>query len=219
MAEKSYLHRKRIVYTALTPYVTGHNLMRCMILWEKKYAQSPSNAVKHYVYDIKNSISPEVDVRNVHMNLIRCASEPENKLLGDPSALINKFAREYELDVSHEFTLPELEVLQLFINKWLGLLKGPDKIGITGYVSENIAVLGIDPTLGMHFSGWIAGNFENIKLPQVKTSDLRKIINLFYIACCEFVGPVAADQMLETVVTRLKNNGGASYKTLIDNLL
>ena len=219
MAEKTYTHKKRIVYTALSPYFSRRKLIQAMILWDKKYAASPSLAIQHFVYDLKNTIDAEADIRNVRLDLVKANALPENKLLEDPSELISEYAKLNRLTITADYSLPELETLELFIRKWQSILSPPQNENIINFMLENIDDLKLDPNLSVYFSGWLQGRKSKIRIPNAKLSDLRKIINLFYVGCCEYLGPVKADELLAYTVNKLKNNGGASYATIINKLI
>ena len=219
MQDKTYQHKKRIIFTALSPYFADQKLMQTMLLWEKKYSHLPSSAVQHFVYDIRNTIDPEADIRGIHLNLIKAGSLPESKLLEDPSDLISRFTEENNISAQAEFSLPEITTTLLFIQKWQQQLSPLQNDNVINYMIENINSQNIDQMLSVYFVSWLQDPNSKVKIANVNISDLRKIINLFYIGCCEFIGPVKADQLLAITVKKLKANGGANYATIINQLI
>ncbi|SMF56108.1 hypothetical protein SAMN02745866_03586 [Alteromonadaceae bacterium Bs31] len=219
MAEKSYIHKKRIVFTALYPYFFGEKLMRAMVIWDQKYSHSPSTAVQHFVYDLKNSVDPNADIRGAHLNLIRAASLPEAELMNDPSGKMEDYLKKYNLSESAEFSMPEYQTLQKFINTWQRHLGKKDSQLVTLYVIENISKQKINQALSLFFVSWISKKENTLQVPNADVRDLRKIINLFYTGCCEYVGPVKTDEILSKVVQAFKQLGGDQHRILIEQLL
>ena len=219
MAEKSYVHKKRIVYTALKPFFKEIKLIQAMILWEKKYANLPSSEVQRFVYDIKNTLDASADIRGIHLNLIRAASLPEDKLQSDPTTKIRNYLAKSGKSLNADYRLPELEIAEVFLEKWRTYLSAMEYETLVEYVIENLHHQNVDPILSMELTSWLNDNVEQIKIPNADNSDLRKIINLYYVASCEIVGPIKTDQILSKVVNGLKSNGYANFSELIDRII
>lgn len=219
MSEKSYIHKKRIVFTALSPFFKGDKLMQAMVIWDKKYSHTPSTAVQHFVYDLKNSVDGDADIRGAHLNLIKSASLPDAELLKDPSGDIDKYIQSNNLSETAEFSLPQFGALQAFILAWQRQLDWKKNQLISAYIVENIHHQKIDTTLAMSFVSWLSDRKHVIQLPNASLTDLRKIINLFYTGCCEYVGPVRSDEILDRVVQEVKSANGGKYSLMIKQLL
>ena len=219
MPEKSYSHRKRIVYTALQPYFSREKMMKIIVLWEKKYARKPSSAVQNLVFDIKNTIDPTVNLRAIHHNLVKTSLLPKDQLLKDPSALVDNFSSKHNLDMSVDYNLSELQALQLFLRKWHTLIDSSVGHKINAYIIDNLAGQKININLAIQLTSWLKGRKKNIQLAHVNIKDLRKIVNLHYTASCEYTGPIESDRILNQTINGLKNNGGATYMTIIRRFL
>lgn len=219
MQKKTYQHKKRIVYTALSPFLRGEKLMKAMVLWEKKYANAPSLEVNHFVYDLKNSVDENADTRAAHLNLVKTANLPESQLLGDPSDIINEYITRKKIGKKTAYLLPELEALKLLIKLWETQLTPPDQKFVVRYTIDNITKQKINPTLQLYYLSWLTGREDGIRLPFVDMSDLRKIINLFYIGSCEYIGPVKTDAILNDVVMLFKQKYARLADILVGKLL
>lgn len=218
-AKKTYQHKKRIVYTALSRFLSGEKLMKAMVLWEKRYAQAASLEVNHFVFDLKNSVDENADTRGAHLTLVKTASLPESQLLSDPTDMINDYLSRKNISKKTAYLLPELEALTLLIKLWKSRLPLGDQNYVVRYTVDNITKQKINPALQLSYLSWLTGREEGVRLPFVDISDLRKIINLFYIGSCEFIGPVKTDAILNDVVTLFKQKYPRLADILVGELL
>lgn len=219
MSEKSYIHKKRIVFTALKPYFSGDKLMQAMILWDTKYAHAPSTAVQHFVYDLKNSIDENADIRGAHLGLIRAGSLPESALLADPTVAVDRYIKSNDLAKQATFSKSEFEVLQAFVLYWRKSIDHRENQLVTAFVIENIPKQKIDPSLTMAFVSWLGQRKKIEQFPETQISDLRKIVNLIYTASCEYLGPVRSDKILSLVSQKIKQINGGRYQDIVERLL
>ena len=223
MSKKTYTHRKRIVFTALQPYFLGEKLLQAMVIWEEKYSNAPSMALKHFVNELKNVVDPNADIRAAHLNLVRLASLPESELKKDPSADIERYLKRsarQKQSKPENHTRREYLTMQKFIRAWQSHFTAPDNRYISAQVIEKISELKLNRQLTLSFARWLANQEGSTpQVPTAETDDLRKIINLFYVASCEHVGPVKTDEVFGRVVHAFQQTGGVQHQILVEKLL
>ena len=219
MSQKSYIHKKRIVYTALSPFFKGESLMQVMVIWDKKYSHTPSTSVQHFVNEIKENVDVGADTRAAHLSLIRTNSLQENDLLADPSVEIEEYVRSKNISESAEFYLPQFSALQAFIVAWQRQLDMNQNQLISSFINEHIHQTKIDPMLAMSFTRWLNNSNQVIRLSNASNADLRKITSLFYSASCEYLGPVKSDHILNVVVAEVNRLDGGRYQSIIEQFL
>lgn len=219
MADKSYIHKKRIVYTALSPFFSGENLMKAMVIWDKKYAHYPSTAVQQFVYDLKTGVDEQADIRGAHLNLIRMASAPLASLLGDPSSDIELYLGNSKKKTKVKSVAPELEAFQLLITHWQDQLDPKSSRSLSIFVMENIYQQNINHALSMWFLSWLNNEKKEAYFQHVKLSELRKITNLYYVGCCEIIGPVKTDRILGASVQAFNSIKYNEYEVYLEKLL
>ncbi len=193
--------------------------MQAMVIWDQKYSDEPSTAVQHFVYDLKNAVDPKANIRGAHLNLIRSASLPEKELMKDPSREIESYLNKHQLQQQAESSRPEYQALQRLIRAWQKHLSKRENQSISTYVISNISKQNINQNLSLFFVSWLAKRDEKQQNPQADIKELRKIINLFYTGCCEYIGPVKTDEILGKLVQDFKEAGGNQYRILIEQLL
>ena len=219
MESKPYELKKRIVFTALKPYLSQTKLVQALLLWDKKYANAPSSTIKHFVYDIRSSVDEKADIRGIHLNLVKTSFLSDEELEKYPSEQISAYIAKHELPQDVDYTLPELEAMQALITKWHQSLTPQQSELLGEYIYQNLHSQNINSALKFAILAWLRNNHKPIKVPSASTSELRRVTNLYYVASCELIGPVASDQLLKNIVHALKSNGYANYEHVINQFI
>ena len=220
MISRTYLHKKRIVFTALHPYFNGKDLMRAMVLWDQNYSNEPSFAIQYFLKDLKESINDQADYRGIQANFLKTAHLPEEALLNDPSPLIEDYLKAYNLEMYGEPNSPELKVFIALIDEWQNKISLDHHRKVTQYILEHIGTQNIQRRLGIQFSAWLMNQRETLKIPDVNVSDLRKMILLYYTACCEYLGPEKTQHIfLKEVLPALSHHDKSAIHHLLDVFL
>lgn len=219
MNKQEHTRRKRAIYTGLHPYFNDDQIMEALVIWETKYAAAPGFSVRYYVADLINRIQPKHEAKEILLNLVSTLSKQEEELLPDPSQTLEAYKRFNKIHVNADFSIPLLEAFQLFIVKWLK--QADPKIAeiVVRDVALEIHSLEIAGDLRAKILDWLSKKIDRIRLPHVDATDLRKVVNLFYVSFCRHSGPVKTDEVLSQTVSALRNNGGAAYSELFKRIL
>jgi len=211
--------RKRALYTGLQPFLRDTELMEALILWESRYADQPKFGLRYYVADLLKSLERPVEHKQLLVHLVATMNKPEEQLLPDPSPALIAYKTRRRTSAYASYTLAEVEAFSILVDKWLSLVQSPAAMDIGNFVQRNLGGLKINTDLKLQVEQWLQDENQRIKVPRVDLQDLRKIINLFYIGFCEYLGPPRADVLLAEAVTRLKSNGGAAFSEVFNKLL
>lgn len=219
MNASELITRKRAVYTGLQPFLRDSELMEALILWESRYINEPKFSVRYFIGDLSKRINRPGDAKKLFINLVATMNKPAEQLLPDPTTALEAYKRRRSVAATPEYAIPEIEAFKVLIQKWLSLEKSAAAADINRFVMLNLDRLKINPDLKIQTARWLADERKDIIVTNIQLKDLRKIINLFYIAFCEYVGPVKADTLLADAVSRLKSNGGAVFSEIFSRLL
>lgn len=211
--------RKRALYTGLQPFLRDTELMEALILWESRYAGQPKFGLRYFVADLVKSLERPVEHKHLLVHLVATMNKPADELLPDPTAALSAYKTRRRTSAYATYTLAEVEAFSILVDKWLSLTQSAAAIDIGNFVRRNLGRLNINTDLKLQVEHWLEDEKQRIKVPRVEIQDLRKIINLFYIGFCEYVGPTRADTLLAEAVTRLKSNGGAAFSEVFNKLL
>lgn len=211
--------RKRALYTGLQPFLRDTELMEALILWESRYTDQPKFGLRYFVADLVKSLERPVEHKHLLVHLVATMNKPADELLPDPTAALSAYKTRRRTSAYATYTLAEVEAFSILVDKWLSLTQSAAAIDIGHFVQRNLGRLNINTDLKVQVEHWLEDEKQRIKVPRVDIQDLRKIINLFYIGFCEYLGPTRADTLLAEAVTRLKSNGGAAFGELFNKLL
>lgn len=211
--------RKRALYTGLQPFLRDSELMEALILWESRYAGQPKFGLRYFVADLIKTLERPVEHKHLLVHLVATMNKPADELLPDPTAALSAYKTRRRTSAYATYTLREVEAFSILVDKWLSLTQSAAAIDIGTFVQRNLGRLNINTDLKLQVEQWLEDENQRIKVPRVEIQDLRKIINLFYIGFCEYLGPTRADTLLAEAVSRLKSNGGAAFSEVFDKLL
>src|SRR5690606_30218383 len=201
------------------PFLRDTELMEALILWESRYTDQPKFGLRYFVADLVKSLERPVEHKHLLVHLVATMNKPADELLPDPTAALSAYKTRRRTSAYATYTLAEVEAFSTLIDKWLSLTQSAAAIDIGHFVQRNLGRLNINTDLKVQVEHWLEDEKQRIKVPRVDIQDLRKIINLFYIGFCEYLGPTRADTLLAEAVTRLKSNGGAAFGELFNKLL
>lgn len=219
MNSSELILRKRALYTGLQPFLRDTELMEALILWESRYADQPKFSLRYFVADLVKSLDRPVEHKHMFVHLVATMAKPANELLADPSAALLAYKTRRRTSSYASYTLPEIEAFKVLVDKWLSLVQSGAAMDIGNFVLRNLDRLNINADLKFQTGRWLEDETQTIKVPAVQVQDLRKIINLFYVGFCEYLGPTKADSLLAEAVSRLKSNGGAAFSETFAKLL
>ncbi len=220
MSNLETIQKKRALYTGLRPFLQDAQIFEALLLWETRYASTPTFSVRYFVADVVRDINPDIEHKKLLVALLSSMLKPAAELLPDPTAAMEAFRKRGPAATAQNYApMPELEAFQLFVNKWLSLVASPIGNDIITFVSRNLPNLDITIDLSNKMTRWLNNPKQPFLAARVDVADLRKIINLFYISFCEYLGPTRADQLMAQAINALKNNGGAAYSQLYAKLL
>jgi hypothetical protein len=217
MSSNQLIFRKRVIYTGLQPYLCDTNLMEALILWENHYADQPKYSLRYYVSELAKSFELPVDQKHLFLNLVATMAKPDSELLPDPTTTLQAYKTNSTFNVN--YTLAEVDAFKALVTKWLSLVQSSAAKDIAYFVMHDINRLKINADLKFQIGRWLEDETQIIKVAEVQVQDLRKIINLFYVGFCEYIGPSKTDALLAEAVTRLKSNGGAAFSEIFAKLL
>jgi len=220
MNTQDIVRKKRALYTGLSPYLDGTDLMKVLAHWEANYSNSATFSVRYFISDISKVIGRKIDTKKILINVVSSLNKPESELLPDPNIALKRYKQSQNIpNTIGQYKIQEAEAFELLIEKWLNLVKPKDLEQITRSVSRALPHADLQNDFIMLISRWLNTD-ENFKCPSyVEAEDLRILTNLFYQGFCEVLGPVTADELLNEAVTRLQANGGAVYRDVFVKLL
>jgi hypothetical protein len=187
------VQRRRAVYTGLRPFFNDLELSNALALWERDFSQKPTFALN--VFIARCCTTPELKEKRgeILRAVIYAMDLPLAQLLPDPQKLLRTEAElkadaDYQLD---NVTAIFVALLAAMLSKYDFATQG----GIRNFVVENLGKIKLDTRSAQRLREWLSGQSTHLAA-NYKIGVLQKLVNLAYVAMCEYAGPVKADQLL-----------------------
>ena len=199
-------NKRRAIYTILSEVISGDDLLAIMWHWQNKYSDKSQFELNHFLSDCKNYTEIANNRTSLYRKLIALFVTEDQNLKEDPWQLMLT----YEKDKSSPNCLTSedqenwSDILGTVINEIFSALRTDSQRSIGRYVIQHLTRLELPQSLAYSLHVWFTDK-RAIDASEANIIQLKKLINLFYIATCEFIGPVEADKILSDAI-RAANN-------------
>ncbi len=215
--------KKKAIYAGLRAHLSKREAIEALVMWEDRYAAKTGFSVRYFVSDlVKKHGAGKIPAKQIHMGIVSALSQGNVKDLEDPTELINSYRKLNDLPENEtRYSLPETEALEVLLKKLLLAIKEENKKNdIISYVRSQVKNLEVNKDLKSEFINWLRDHQYKIRVAgKVEVRELQKITTLFYVACCEYLGPTETDAILAQTLHALSNNGGATFTHIFKKLL
>lgn len=208
--------KRRAVYTGLRPFLSDIELMSSMALWQQRYAQKSEYAFAEFLEACCNTEALRPKRAKILSALMRAMRTKEESLLEDP---YDEKTGEF-LIVKKKPTFITTETAVVFAYFFMQLIQQCDATvsrKVRMYAIERLPYLHLDVLSRKYMTDWLIGQSDTLT-GTYQLTVLRKVINECYVAMCQYVGPVKADQMLARAITKAEPFAAENNQTLHDLL-
>lgn len=209
------VQRRRAVYTGLRPFFNDLEISKVLELWERDFSQKPMFALN--VFIARCCTTPELKEKRGELlrAVIYAMDLPLNQLLPDPQKMLKT---EADIKAESDHKLDNLtNVFVVLLTAMLAKYDLATQAGIRNFVIENLDKLKFEPRGAQRIREWLSGQSSNLAA-NYKIDVLQKLVNLTYVAMCEYVGPVKADQLLAQALKEAEPEAKKSKVNLRDFL-
>lgn len=189
--------RRRAIYTGLRPYFDDESLLEAIHLWQIKYSDKPKFAFAEFLSECCQDKGLRSQRTNILSSIFKALDLPEHALLPDP----------FDIGLDHLASQTPTEKICddttiLFVHFFDHLLKAlseKDALTVRIHILNHFPDLRLDELRKAYFRDWL--NHKLNKLPvSYDLAVMRQLINFAYVAMCELMGPVKADQLLAQTI-------------------
>jgi hypothetical protein len=194
--------RRRAIYTGLRPYFDDQELLGLIKIWQDDFSQKPKFALSVYVSRCCNTPQLKQDRAKILGAIFMALDAPISELLPDPfedlKAADTSSILGFENDDKTKVFMTLLQ--QIFMN-----FDDQEEKKIRRFLIENLNKIDCDNRRLKHMQQWLLE--QSITLAaNYKIEDMQKLVHFTYIAMCEAVGPVKADQYLAQAVKETESS-------------
>lgn len=197
--------RRRAIYTGLAGHFGEDELLPLLALWEAKYADKPPFALNEFLAEVAARTEHKLERARLYRELVGALTGPLSALLPDPAAKLQVWrqragivAPELGADLQARRTFEALS--QALFN----LLEPALVPRLRRFAAGNLGGMQLDGELRLRLRSWLEQG-PAAGLGALSLEHLRMLLNLLYIGLCEYLGPVAADQLLSKAVLQVES--------------
>lgn len=216
-------YKRRAVYTALSEFISGDDLLKAMCLWQEEYADAPRHANNQFVAQVLNGTLLASKHAVIHLKLTTILLEKDPILKPDPLTdmhdyLVRKKGRDHADKVldhainsvvattTQDGTHKNVKAFELLVNEFINNVAQTDKehfAGLNVAMSNAAKTLNRDNDKLLSLIEWFEG--LSLSIPnRIDTDTLRSVLNAGYVEACNKVGPVVADTALSDAVKKVE---------------
>lgn len=181
------------------PFIQGKTLVNALILWDKKYSQQPTFALQHYLRELCSDLELAHMRSRMLQALVSAFSSLQDDRQGRDYAAKNNTANGTPKPTSS----PILLMFMALVEQLIEAPGGDASTRVRLYVLDNLGKIPLVTQERWAFQAWLnqmtplTGTTPNI-------NTMQQVINLAYVALCEYLGPIKADLMLQNTVSAVQ---------------
>jgi hypothetical protein len=194
--------KRKAVEEALMPFIHGKTLANALILWDEKYAHQPTFALQHYLRELCN----DLEIAHMRSRMLQALVSTFSSMQDDRHNRISNHQpiKPNTLNATQKpNSSPVLLMFMALVEQLIDAPGGDASTRIRLYVLENLTKISLPTQERWAFHGWL-----NQMAPLTGTTPtiniMQQVINLAYVALCEYLGPIKADQILQNTVSSVQ---------------
>ena len=191
------IQKRRAIKEALAPFMDAELLQRTLALWEEKYSHMPTFALQHFLREICENKLLLPQRSGMLQALIRSLSDLPDDVL-EPPAKKTSEAKPVVYVKKEKGHAPDVLMFMDLVEELIAFMGRDYPAKIRVYMIENLEKADIDTQKRWALHSWIK-QIEPLKDIELDIKSMQQVINLVYVALCEYLGPVKADFVLHSV--------------------
>lgn len=208
------VQKRRAIREALEPFMDARLLASTLDLWEEKYSHMPTFALQYFLREICENKLLLPQRSGMLQALIRSLSALPDDVLETTKDIPSeaKAAVYVKKEKGH---LPEVLMFMDLVEELIAFMGRDYPAKIRVYIMENLEKADIDTHKRWALHSWIK-KMEPLKEIELDVKSMQQVINLVYVALCEYLGPVKADFVLHSVLASVQaRHPGMSVNKLL----
>lgn len=211
----SIAHRRRAIFMGLKQYLQGDDLLNAMCLWQQHYAHLPKFAITNFVWRITDQTSLSGNRAAVHLSLTSSLMLAADNLGEDPLPQMRRYLGERLSAAEADAILggaatdasdanetvnqtDSMRVFEQLLGHFLNRIAELDTYAVREVKSRLLQslpeIVSDDDTLTA-LNSWLQGQSRHLQIT-LDGGQLQPLLHVAYVAACDRLGPVQADQLL-----------------------
>jgi hypothetical protein len=196
------LQKRQAIQQALSPFIQGHQLASALILWDEKYAHQNHFALQHYLRELCH----DIEIAHLRSRMLQALVAAFSTLQDERQARQQAQRVRKNGDLKRaEGVNSELQVFVALIEKLIEGLHDDMATRTRLYILENLTKVKISSQERWALQQWLNRITPLKSDMELDHRVMQHVINLAYVAVCEYLGPSKADQVLQSSVGQIKS--------------
>lgn len=195
--------RRRAIFTAMRPYFEDAELMAALQLWQENYSEKPKFAFTEFLSVCCKTKELRSQRTSILSAIFKAMDLPEAQLLPDPldadAGQLLMQTKVIEKAQKAQIANQSTKIFVHFFELLLKQLGDSDELGVRVFVIKHSEQLAMSMNQKNMLTDWLEKKIPTLSI-EYELAILRRLVNLAYIALCEYKGPVKADQMLALTI-------------------
>ncbi|MGK0249916.1 MAG: hypothetical protein ACI910_002680 [Oleispira sp.] len=196
-------YKRRAIYTVLSEVISEQELIDVMWHWQNMYSEKSQFELNHFLSDCKNI--PEIAHNRswLYRKIIVLLVSEKKELLEDPWPLMLAYKQEGDEfnNITSVATENWSDIFTTVMHELFSRLRLDTQRSVARYVIQHLSKLELPQSLAYSFNVW-TDKKKVIDTHEANRAQLKTLLNLAYIAICEFIGPIQADQFLSNAIKK-----------------
>jgi hypothetical protein len=197
------LQKRQAIQNALTPFIQGRQLANALILWDEKYSHQTHFALQHYLRELCHDIEVAHLRSRMLQSLVAAFSSLQDKREAR-NQQAQRVKKNFEFSNMTNGISAELMVFVALVETLIDSLNDEMSTRTRLYILENLTKVKVTSQERWALQQWL-NRITPLKNDfALDHRVMQHVINLAYVAICEYQGPTKADQTLQHSVGRIK---------------
>lgn len=224
--------KKILIEKALSPYLSGEQLLEALIIWELRYSRQTTAAFQGFLSDICTTPALSSQRTRILQSLIRTLTSEDGKLLTTfkaPESIATATSpSQIDLASNHadacilrdKLTAREKDALHggmQLINTLFARTPGDINSHMRENLSKKLPDLNLSSQASTAVKAWLSGEGNTPDGVLITESSLRDMVRILHASLCECVSLTRADQLIKDALQQTESyyQGSFSLRKLL----
>ena len=184
------------------PFIHGKTLANALFLWDEKYSHQPTFALQHYLRELCS----DLEIAHMRSRMLQALVITFSSVQDDLHRRASDRHPSKPTSTSAAPKTTSSPILLMFMALVEELIEAPRSemsTRIRLYILENLIKVPLSAQERGAFNSWL-NQIEPLTGTTPNITTMQQVINLAYVALCEYLGPIKADQFLQNAVSKVQ---------------
>lgn len=200
--DQQHVLQRRAVYTVLQDWLNDDKLLEALLVFEEHHQGKPSIAIHEYLTRISHLFEHKMDTKQIRRKLMEVLVRRSSDLAPDPLPLLQKARAQASSELFDVQPSAEQLALHELISSLMRSTPSLQRKQLHERLANQLKKRFVNGNFDMLAQYLISDNPQF--LARFDDNALRDFFTIIYVASCEVLGPVKADQWFGAAVHQIR---------------